>query len=87
MNHSKKNFFLLFLAAIALSACNNDRITLPELLDEMVSYDESARYPAQPYAIGWKAATKRSIPSTVSHLPEIMNLPLTTKHITSGWIP
>lgn len=60
MNHSKKNIFLLFLAAISLSACNNDRITLPKLLDEMVSYDESARYPAQPYTVGMESSHKKA---------------------------
>ena len=66
MNHSKKNFFLLFLATITLSACNNDRITLPGLLDEMVSYDESARYPEQPYAVGMESSHKKADTSIMS---------------------
>ena len=75
MNHSKKNFFLLFLAAIALSACNNDRITLPGLLDEMVSYDESARYPSQPYAIGMESSHKKV--NTIKDIPSTGNYEFT----------
>ena len=75
MNHSKKNFFLLFLAAIALSACNNNKITLPGLLDEMVSYDESARYPSQPYAIGMESSHKRV--NTIKGIPSTGNYEFT----------
>ncbi len=70
MSNQKKHFTLLFFAVIVLSACN-DKVSVSSLLDEMVSYDESARYPEKPYSIGMESSHKKT--TVIENMPSTGN--------------
>ncbi len=62
MSNLKKQLFLLFFALILFSACDNtppEQVSLSGLLDEMVSYDESARFPAVFFKTGMESSYDR----------------------------